>query len=50
VLVRLRAEARSFHLLIGAGDIDDDAAERAVKAGRERLTDLDCPETTGGLK
>jgi hypothetical protein len=50
VLVRLRAEARSFHLLIGAGDIDDDTAERAVQAGRERLTDLDCPDTTGGLK
>jgi len=44
----MRAEARSFHLLIGVGDIDDDAAERAVKAARNRLADLDARDTVGG--
>ena len=37
VLVRVRAEARSFHLLIGVGEVDDDIAQRAMEAGRERL-------------
>jgi starch synthase len=49
VLVRVRAEARSFHLLIGVGDIDDDTARRAVQAGRERLHDLATHEPAGGL-
>jgi hypothetical protein len=40
VLVRLRAEARSFHLLLGVGDVDDDAAGRAVLARRDRLVQL----------
>ncbi|WP_454699532.1 glycogen/starch synthase [Arthrobacter humicola] len=40
VLVRVRAEARSFHLLIGVGEVDDDTAQRAIEAGRERLHGL----------
>lgn len=60
VLVRVRAEARSFHLLIGAGDIDDDMARQAMQAGRERLAELTTHElathdlvaqnTAGGLR
>ena len=37
VLVRVHAGARSFHLLIGVGDVDEDAAARAMLTGRERL-------------
>jgi starch synthase len=44
----VRAEARSFHLLIGVGDIDDDMARRAVQAGRERLADLTSRDPVGG--
>ncbi|SFK58293.1 glycogen/starch synthase [Geodermatophilus ruber] len=37
VLLRVRADARSFHLLVGTGDVDDASAARAVAAGRARL-------------
>jgi starch synthase len=40
VLVHLRAETRSFHLLLGIGDIDDEEAGQAVQARRERLAQL----------
>lgn len=37
VLVRVHAGARSFHLLIGVGDVDEEAAARAMLTGRELL-------------
>ncbi|MDI3213976.1 glycogen/starch synthase [Arthrobacter sp. AL12] len=37
VLVRVHAGARSFHLLIGVGDVDDDVAARAMRTGLDRL-------------
>jgi starch synthase len=47
VLVRVRAEARSFHLLVGVGDIDDATAAQAVQAGRERLALLSARDLMG---
>jgi hypothetical protein len=40
VLVALRSGTRSFHLLIGVGDVDEEAAGRAVRAARGRLAAL----------
>jgi starch synthase len=40
VLVHLRAETRSFHLLLGVGDVDEDEVGQAVQARRERLVEL----------
>ncbi|WP_197515695.1 glycogen/starch synthase [Arthrobacter sp. U41] len=48
VLVRVRAGARSFHLLIGVGEIDDDTAARALQTGRERLAGLTARGQAGG--
>jgi hypothetical protein len=50
VLVRVRANARSFHLLIGVGDTDDDAAGRSLRAGRERLAGLAGRTPVGGRR
>ncbi|MBT2520808.1 glycogen/starch synthase [Arthrobacter sp. ISL-28] len=48
VLIRIRADARSFHLLIGVGDTDDDMAGTAVQEGRERLAELTARDPIGG--
>jgi hypothetical protein len=40
LLLRLRADTRRFHLLMGVGPMDDDTAWPAVLAGRERLARL----------
>jgi hypothetical protein len=40
VLVELRAEARTFHLLVGVGDVDDRTAAAAVEGGRQQLARL----------
>jgi starch synthase len=48
VLISLRAQAGSFHLLIGLGEIDEEAAQEMVKSGRERLATLAAGELTGG--
>jgi hypothetical protein len=37
-LVRLHSGSHSFHVLIGVGDINDEAAARALLTGRERLS------------
>ena len=50
VLVRVRAEAQSFHLLLGVGDIDDDHAAAAVRSGRELLAGLTVPHPAGGRR
>lgn len=38
-LVRMHSGSRSFHVLIGVGDINDEAAAGALRTGRERLSD-----------
>lgn len=50
VLLRMRAGARSFHLLIGVGDIDDGKASTAVQARREELAALADCDPTGAWK
>ena len=47
VLISLRAQARSFHLLIGLGETDEEIAQESVKSARERLAALAAPELTG---
>ena len=47
VLISLRAQARSFHLLIGLGEVDEELAQRTVKSARERLVTLAARELTG---
>ncbi|MDQ0689337.1 glycogen/starch synthase [Arthrobacter sp. W4I7] len=47
VLISVRAQAGSFHLLIGLGEIDEEAAQETVKSGRERLATLAAGELTG---
>ncbi|MDQ0662811.1 starch synthase [Arthrobacter ulcerisalmonis] len=47
VLISLRAQARSFHLLIGLGEINEEVAQETVKSARERLAALAARELTG---
>lgn len=48
VMVRLRGGARSFHLLLGVGDVDDGTAARTLQAGRQRLAGLSARDRVGG--
>ena len=50
VLISLRAEASSFHLLVGLGQTDEELAQGTVKAARERLAALAAREPTGGRR
>lgn len=50
VLISLRAEASSFHLLVGLGETDEELAQGTVKAARERLAALAARELTGGRR
>ena len=47
VLVRVRADARTFHLLVGVGPVDDDTAGRTLRAGRAELAGLTAPTGAG---
>ncbi|TLM72222.1 glycogen/starch synthase [Pseudarthrobacter sp. NamB4] len=49
-LISLHARARSFHVLIGLGEIDDEVSQAAVKAARERLASRIHRGVTGGRK
>jgi starch synthase len=50
LLVRLRADTRQFHLVLGVGDVDDRTAASAVLAGRERLARVTGSAAAGALR
>ena len=47
ILISLRAQAKSFHLVIGLGEVDEEVAQERVKSGRERLATFAAGELTG---